>query len=65
MRITTEPLALIALNDMEERTFVAALLHPNSPIESILCHPILLIEPYSLSTDPLSNFGHLIRVIDF
>jgi hypothetical protein len=50
---------------MQERTFVAALLLPHSPLEAILSHPILLLKPDSLATDPFSYFGHLVGVIDF
>jgi hypothetical protein len=50
---------------MHQRTFVAALLLPHSPLESILSHPILLLKPDSLTTDPLSYLGHLVGVIDF
>ena len=50
---------------MEERTFVAALFLPHSPLESILSHPILLLKPDSLPTYPLSNLSHLIWVIEF
>jgi hypothetical protein len=65
MRISTEPFALIALNNMEERTFVAAFLLPQSPLEPILSHPILLLKPDSLPTDPLSNLSHFIWVVEF
>ena len=50
---------------MQESTLVAALLRPHSSLESILCHPILLLNPDSLPTDPLSNLSHLIWVIEF
>ena len=65
MRIATAPLALIALNYMKQRTFVATLLLPHSPLEAILCHPILLLKPDSFPTNPFSYFGHLVGVIDF
>ena len=65
MRISTEPLALIALNYMKQRTFVAALLLPHSSLKAILRHPVLFLKPDSLATDPFSYLGHLVGVIDF
>ena len=50
---------------MQERTFVSALLLPHSPLKAILCHPILLLKPDSLPTNPFSYLGHLVGVIDF
>ena len=50
---------------MQQRTFVAALFLPHCPLKAILCHPILLLKPDSLTTDPFSYFGHLVWVIDF
>jgi hypothetical protein len=50
---------------MQERTFIATLLHPHIPLEAIICHPILLLKPDSLTANPLSYFGHLVDVINF
>jgi hypothetical protein len=50
---------------MQQRTFIAALILPHSPLISIFCHPILLLKPDSLATNPLSYLCHLVRVINF